>query len=324
MENDQIIEFIGFGGYYMLTNNWQGWEDSGKNVVIAGVSAAAGPGIATGISAGIGGVSGGIIGTTLGGGIAGGFSNAGVTAISGGSGGDVWQSFISGTATGLASGAVGAGLGVIAPSFSNASLAGRYAGKAIYAGFTGAAVTGAGMFASDLVDNGQIDLSGSDYFRGMATGAALGAGISVASSLYEYATWDRLSNNEKIIKLQSKFGNNISYDPNTKHYGYFKEGDPNIYIGPEGLKDRGIAYYTARHELQHLSDWNQIQAGKLIYPPGQKRDFMEQRAHIHALTTNRITGRYWIDRNNLLHTEYNYTGRINSYGPDQIWFNLLY
>jgi RHS repeat-associated protein len=187
--------------------------------VVGGLAGGIGVGVAGSISAGIGGVGGGIIGTTIGGGVAGGINGFGMAAISGG---NVGQGFVNGAISGLAAGAVGAGLGAIAPGFSNASLAGRYAGKALYAGLTGAAAAGAGMFAGDLADNGRIDLKGSDYLRGMGVGAAMGAGISLGYSAYDYATWDRLSPTNKVALLNREFNTSVlQYDPNDPNYGSY-------------------------------------------------------------------------------------------------------
>jgi len=132
----------------------------------------------------------------------------------------------------------------------------KYAGKAGWAALTGAASTGAGMFASDMFDNGQIDYSGEDYLKAMGTAGLVSGGLSFASSMYDYASWDRLSTADKITKLQNKFGSNLQYDQTTGDYGYFNpnKSTTNPYIGSSALNDRGIAYYTVRHELKHVSD----------------------------------------------------------------------
>jgi len=37
-------------------------------------------------------------------------------------------------------------------------------------------------------------------------------GVSLASSAYDFATWDRFSDNQKIALLNKKFGNNFNLD----------------------------------------------------------------------------------------------------------------
>jgi len=297
-----------------------GWKMAGYilgGAAIGGVSGYAGGAVAGSISAGIGGVGGGMIGTTIGGGVAGGINGFGMAAISGG---NVGQGFVNGAISGLAAGAVGAGLGAIAPGFSNASLAGRYAGKALYAGLTGAAVAGAGKFAGDLADNGRIDLSGNDYLRGMGFGAAMGAGISLGYSAYDYATCDRFSPADKVALLNREFNTNVlQYDPNDPTYGGYSWGDNDIKLGDAALANRAIARNTVANEFQHYNDYHNGLAFN--------RNYLEQRAHLldmRLAPSQGLPGRYWTESRSVLRTHYGYPGPYpNTYGPGQLWFNIF-
>jgi RHS repeat-associated protein len=276
-----------------------------------------GGGVAGSISTAYAGVGAGFIGTTIGGGVAGGINGFGAASISGE---NVGQGFVNGAISGLAAGAVGAGLGAIAPGFSNASLAGRYAGKALYAGLTGAAVSGAGMFAGDLADNGRIDLSGKDYLRGLGVGAAMGAVISLGYSAYDYTTWDRFSPTDKVNLLNKEFNTSVlQYDSTDPNYGGYTWGDSDIKLGDAALANRSIARNTVAHEFQHYNDYfNGVPFNRIN---------LEQSAHLLDLrlaTSQGLPGRYWTESRYFLRTNYGYKGKCpNTYGPGQLWFNIF-
>jgi len=285
--------------------------------VVGGLAGGIGIGVSSSISAGIGSVSGGFVGTTIGGGVAGGINGFGMAAISGG---NVGKGFINGAISGLVAGAVGAGLGVKAPSFSKASLAGRYAGKALYAGVTGAATAGAGMFAGDLADNGRIDLSGNDYLRGIGKGAALGAGISLGYSAYDYTTWDRHSAANKISILKKEFGHsNLQYDSADKNYGGYLWGTDEIKLGAAALANKAIARNTMVHELQHYRDFT---SGTPF-----NRNLLEHNAHLLDMKmapSQGLPGRYWTESRGVLQTHYSYSGPFpKTFGPGQLWYNIF-
>jgi len=235
-------------------------------------------------------------------------------------GGNIWQGMYIGAASGLAVGAVGAGLGAIAPGFVNASLPVRYVGKALYAGLTGAAVSVAGMFASDLADNGKIDLSGSDYFRGIGIGVVVGAGISMGYSVYDYLTWDRLSPTDKVALLNKEFNTSVlQYDLGERDYGGYIWGTSDIKLGDAALVTRSIARNTVAHEFQHYQDYY---SG---LPPN--RNYLEQRAHLldmRLAPSQNLPGRYWSESRIVLRTYYNYYGPYpKTYGFGQLWYNIF-
>lgn len=74
------------------------------------------------------------------------------------------------------------------PSFSGSPLALKYAGKAVYAGFTGALSTAGGLLTQDLLENGRIDYDGKDYLNAVKWGGGIAAGVSLGYSAYDYIT----------------------------------------------------------------------------------------------------------------------------------------
>ena len=87
-------------------------------------------------------------------------------------------------------------------------------------------------------------------------GYSLGA-ILNSIDLYRFATWDVLSFEEKLAKLQKQYpNNNISYDPSTTKEGFYNENNKTIYLGKRGLnKNYGWAKSTVEHEYQHYLDY---------------------------------------------------------------------
>ena len=230
---------------------------------------------------------------------------------------DFWRS----VAVGAVSGAVTGGMGLMAPSFTVTSTSftanlPTYLGKAGYAGLTAAAATGAGMMTSDFIQYGRLETSGRDYLRAMGI-AGLTAGLtSFGKSIYDYRTWDRLSTADRMAKVQNRFGSNVLFCSETPHYGFYRPGDTNVYLGSAGLQSRRMAYITARHELKHLSDWNKHVAGNLSLPAGRSLlDHLEIRAYRHEVRTIRATSRIYLDSHNFIRQHHGHRG-FGAFSPN--------
>jgi hypothetical protein len=227
-------------------------------------------------------------------------------------------------------------MSLAAPSFNSSgvlmgdkvSLMGKYLGKAGYSGLTGAISVGSGTFIGDLMDNGKIDISGSQYKKSMTQAGFISGGLSLAASSYKYATWDRYSLDGKLNILKTKLNlNNLELDVFSRGYGYTKGG--NIYITPLGLENRSIAKLTIFHEQYHISDLSRpYPAGSIPKDPEKIRNILETRAHFEELKVApnyNITSRFWNNSRLLLRNTYNYSGPIpNTLGVHHTINNLFY
>lgn len=233
-------------------------------------------------------------------------------------------------------GAVFAGMGLIAPSFSVTSTSfmtnlPKYAGKAGWAALTGAASTGAGMFASDMFDNGQLDYSGEEYLKAMGTAGLISGGLSFASSMYDYGTWDRLSTADKMAKIQNKFGSNVRYSATQVDAGAYGPGNSYVTLGPAALdKGKGYAFSSARHELKHLSDWNKYTAGNLNIPARRGsgftgiRNHFEIRAYKLEMRYPGVTTKYHLEYLNFIRDNHGYKG-FGTFSPNPfMYFNSIF
>ena len=159
-------------------------------------------------------------------------------------------------------------------------------------------------------------------FAGLTAG-----GISIASSVDKYVTWDRFNLDEriKILKNDLKTDNlQLGFD---KGYGYNLNGK--IYLTPLGLENRSIAELTVLHHEQfHLLDWERPFDAR--YFPDDietvKRNF-EARAHLNTLkhaSDYDITSRAWMS-SRYYARQYGYLGKIpNTLQLTHIWNNLFY
>ena len=226
------------------------------------------------------------------------------------------------------------GMGLLAPSFTVSSTSfmknlPAYLGKAGWAGLTGIGASGAGMLATDLFEGGGIDYSGEDYLRTMGSAGAFSFGLSFAGSMYDYASWDRFTNTEKVDILKRKFDADIRYNAFLGAKGQYTPGNTYFEIGPAGLTSRGQGFYTSSHELKHLSDWNKYTAGKLKIPTRRTwRQQFEIRAHKHSMRRWSTSYDLWIDRYNVIsgrggYSGYGYKGPVFSFGMDQL-YNFFY
>jgi RHS repeat-associated protein len=243
---------------------------------------------------------------------------------------------IKGAAVSTVTTLVAAGMSFVAPSFNSTgvlmgdkvSLMGKYLGKAGYAALTGAISVGSGTFTGDLIDNGKIDISGSQYKKSMTQAGFISGGLSLAASSYKYATWDRFSLDGKLNILKTKLNlNNLELDVFSRGYGYTKGG--NIYITPLGLENRSIANLTIFHEQYHISDLSRpYPAGSIPKDPEKIINILETRAHFEQLKVApnyNITSRFWNNSRLLLRNTYNYSGPIpNTLGVHHTINNLFY
>ncbi|NSW46421.1 MAG: hypothetical protein HPY79_11465 [Bacteroidales bacterium] len=228
-------------------------------------------------------------------------------------------------------GAVFGGMGLLSPSFTVSSTSfmknlPTYLGKAGWAGLTGIASSGAGMLATDIFEGGGIDYSGEDYLRTMGTAGAFSFGLSFASSMYEYGTWDRLSTTDKITKIQNKFGSNVHYISSLPYDGLYTGGNNYVEIGPSALnKGKGYAFSTARHELNHLSDWNKYTAGKLTIPTRRSLlDHFEIRSYKLEMRYNRVTQGNYLDYIDFIKTNHGYKG-FGTFLPNPfMYYNTIF
>ena len=228
-------------------------------------------------------------------------------------------------------GAVFGGMGLLSPSFTVSTTSfmknlPTYLGKAGWAGLTGIASSGTGMLATDLFEGGGIDYSGEDYLKIMGTAGAFSFGLSFAGSMYDYASWDRFSNTDKMAKIQNKFGSNVKYDPTTNYSGYYNPGSSDVYLGPDALnKGKGYAFSSARHELKHFTDYQKYLAGNLKVPT--RRGFVnhfEIRAYKMEMRYNRVTSGNYLDYINYIKNNHGYKG-FGTFLPNPfMYYNTIF
>ncbi len=226
----------------------------------------------------------------------------------------------------FAGAAIGSGLGLIAPSFSGSPLALKYAGKAVYAGFTGALSSAGGLFTQDLLENGKIDYASKDYLNALKWGGGIAAGVSLGYSAYDYITWDRFSPQRRLDIINREFRSNIQYDPNlTGSYASTNTRTLNVRFGNAALENKAIARNTALHELRHVGDIQAIRAGTLQIS-GNPRLFLEARGHLADITAaslHNLPSRYFFESVRELRS-YGYAGSIpKALRWKNIWFNLF-
>ncbi len=172
-----------------------------------------------------------------------------------------WQGLCNAMFNGAVSGAVFAGMGLMAPSFVTPStrfLANlpTYLGKAGYAALTGALSSGSAMFTNDLLDNGKIDTSFKDYMVTMGVGAGMSGFLSFSKSLYDFNTWDKFTLEERKIKLSTMYGIQIDFDESINAYAEFNSNRGRMFLKMrrECLNSKAFALTTMEHEMQHVDD----------------------------------------------------------------------
>jgi hypothetical protein len=231
-------------------------------------------------------------------------------------------------------GAVGGAMGAIAPAFTQSNLLIRYSTKALYAGATGVASAGAGMLSTDLLDNGQIDISGKDYLKGMMIGGGMSMGISLGVSAYDYATWDKFTDLEKIAFLNKEYGNKFQLDNSINNYAEYRfnrsmtQGHSHVRVHSKALATKSMAFSIAEHELTHMGDFaNQSMLVKAKIPTknvSQFVDFTERNATYHQLANaskHNITGNFW-QQTKAYGQSYGLTNIPNTYSIRQILKNI--
>ena len=231
---------------------------------------------------------------------------------------------------GLAGG-VFVGFAAVAPTTAAAG----EIGKALYAGLGSSASAVTARFTDDICDNGKINGTADDYIHTALTGFAIGAGISIGYSVYDYVTWGHYSMQQRMDIINNEYGTTATYDQSIKDdYAVTKITSPttaDTKFGPYGLESRPIARNTAEHELQHVNDFlgNPTYDGDLasnIHTTGDfQKSYWESRAHILDMKLSGQEGvpyRDWvISRHHLIN--YGYTGKIPNVNPLTLWFNMF-
>lgn len=186
------------------------------------------------------------------------------------------------------------------------------------------------MLTNDWLDDGKINTSGKDYFKGMGIAGLTAGLISFGGSVYDYVTWDKLSVADKMTKVQNKFGQNVQYDPTLSDYGSYQSGNANVYLGPAALESKALAFTTARHKLKHLSDWNKYTAGTLSIPKSRGTgstgilNHFEIRAYKHEMQYFRITSRDYISNYKFIRDNHGYRGFGNFIPNPVMFFNAIF
>jgi RHS repeat-associated protein len=231
-----------------------------------------------------------------------------------------------------AGGFISGGMGLLAPSFAGSSLASEYLGKAAWVGLTGASSAAGGLFAQDLFNNGKVDFSGSRYLNAASWGFGMGAGISLASSLYQYESWDKYTNQERFDIIKNKYENiNMEYDKNLLADAQWDENNKIMKIGNSGLSEnKGWAKSAILHELQHRADYitQNLPANASIYDKWGATDYnnwLDTRAYASELRhsiNNTYNPNQWY-RMVVQFNKYNgLIGNANTYNP-RTYFLLL-
>jgi hypothetical protein len=228
-------------------------------------------------------------------------------------------------------GAVGGAVAAAAPAFTQANLFNRYSTKALYAGLTGAAGSGAGMLGMDLIDNGQIDYSGKDYLKGMALGGGLSMGISLGSSVHDYSTWDKFSDVDKISMLNNEFGNKVQLDNSLQYISGYKFntgmtlGESRVSLRSDALATRSMARALVGHELVHLNDFasQSIAINHEIVTKNLSQFITSTERNAYTVQLYRtMTGNMWFETRNYAQSLYGLKTIPKSFSVWQLIFNI--
>ena len=230
-------------------------------------------------------------------------------------------------------GLIGGGMGLLAPSFTGTSLAAKYLGTATWTGLTGAVSATGGLLAQDLFNNGKVDFSANRYLNATSWGFGMGAGISLASSLYQYESWDKYTNQERFNIIKSKYKNiNMEYDPNLIADAQWDENIKKMKIGNSGLaENRGWANSAVLHELQHRADYikQNLPTSSSIYDKWGATDYnnwLDTRAYAselrHAIN-NGYNPNQWYRMVEQFNKYNGLIGNANTYNPNTYFLLLI-
>jgi len=256
-------------------------------------------------------IIGAVIGTYMGGTLA---NNGDLTPWDSGNGDESWD-FNSGKTWGyMAGGAiVGAASGYVGGAIAASEIP-----MANTLGIAGASLTNS--IGTNIYTGGQTDISVSfgvasyNFGRnewgylgksGNSTLENVGYGFGAiinAIDLYRYWTWDVLSREEQIAKLQKKYPDRkLSYDPTTTKDGYYDENTKVIYLGKKALnKNFGWAKSTINHEYKHYLDFlNQPELPPSIVDQSSYYSFLDTRAYLTELNNAGLNGLSYSQFNNL-------------------------
>jgi RHS repeat-associated protein len=237
-----------------------------------------------------------------------------------------WQS----VGIGAVSGAVFSGMSVIAPEFSVSSTnfltnLPTYLYKAGYAALSASVSSGAGMLFGDWIDDGRINNDFDNYLKGMGI-VSLSAGLtSFASSMYQYATWDRLSYAERAVKLETIYGVEVQYNPGQDAAGKWngnKRIGFSVSLNKDGLSNISFAKYVVEHELKHINtlDNEMLKALTQMALKGDishsvYRNYSEIMTHTYSLKTafkHYLSARDWLNEVSVMRKLYKYNGHTPS------------
>ncbi|MCL2290414.1 MAG: FG-GAP-like repeat-containing protein [Bacteroidetes bacterium] len=212
-------------------------------------------------------------------------------------------------------GAVFAGMGLMAPTFSVASTSftanvGTYLGKAAYTGLTAAVSRGSSMLFTDIFTKGK-EITGEDWIRyakGMGISFGTAFGLSFTKSMIDYATWDRYSVNKKMDIIHKKYGEKIQYNPDLTDDGRYQYGFDYAEIGPSALSEnRGYAFSTVKHELKHMRDYRMFKEYRLIDEKGFE-NMLEINSYKLEMQYHGATSRDYLRSLRIIRNDHGYRG----------------
>ena len=228
-------------------------------------------------------------------------------------------------AVGAVSGAVTAGMGLMAPSFTaqytsfGANLP-TYLAKAGYAAGTAMVATGAGMLTNDWLDDGKINTHYSNYLRGMGISGLTAGLMSFGSSIHQYATWDRYTYEQQADLLSKRYNTNVVYSPDQeaigKWTGNYKDGF-GVSLNKDAFSSQSFARHVTEHELRHISNLRdpflQMLSKESIIRNDYRiyRDASEINTHTYSLRTaskHFLSARDWFGELSLMRSNYGYSG----------------
>ncbi len=191
------------------------------------------------------------------------------------------------------------------------------------------------MLGTDLLDNSRIDFSGKEYLKAMTLGGTLSMGMSLATSAYDYATWDRFSDVEKINILNREFGNTVQLDNSLSYKSGYRfnqsttVGDNHVRIRSDGLATRSMARSLVSHELVHMSDFAAqslaVKSGTSTRNLNQFITFTEHNAYTsQLLSANKynISGNLWLEARRFSRTLYGLNTHPNTFSVRQLIYNI--
>jgi len=202
------------------------------------------------------------------------------------SSGKTWGYMAGGAIVGGLSGYVGGAIAASEIPFANtlgiagASLTNSLGTNIYTGGQTDISISlGVASYNFSSGDWGYIGKSGNSIIQDIGYG--LGA-LANISDLNKFTTWDILSMEQKVLKLQKiTSDNSISYDPNLQKAAQYNDNTGDIVMGKAGLnRGMGWAKSSYQHEALHRTDFtNQPFIPSHIYSQEEYLAYLESRAY---------------------------------------------